>query len=86
MKRLRPSLVRFTAPRGRYEIGRLDLAVVDGLDDRRIGHERSEPFHHVEREGRAAVTRLVVEPTIGVEANRGERDGPGAHQQGIGIR
>ena len=85
MKRLRPSFVRVHRPRGGYEIGRLDLAVVDGLDDRRIRHEWPERLHHVEREGRPAVARLVIETPVRVEADGGECDSPGAHQQGIGI-
>ena len=74
------------AAAGRLEIGRLDLAVVDRLDDDRVGDQGPERLHQVERERRPAVARLVVEAAVGIEPDGRQGDRPGPDQQRIGER
>ena len=71
---------------GRDEAVGLHLAVVDHLDHGRVGQDRAERLHHVERERRPAEARPVVEAEIGIEADRREHGEPGARQQRIAER
>ena len=66
------------------EVLRLDLAVVDCLQHRRIRDDRAERLHQVEGERRAAVAGSVVEAAVDVEADGAECHGEGPCQHGVG--
>ena len=55
-------------PRG-HEAVRLHLAVVDRLDHSRVGEDRPERLHHVERKRGTAEARMMVEAEIGIKAD-----------------
>ena len=68
------------------EIAGLDLAVVDRSNHHRVGQDRPERLHHVERQRRPAVARLVIKAAIRVEADRRQcrRQLPYQHRVGEG--
>src|SRR5690606_17848910 len=74
------------SPGRHHEIGWPHLAVVDGRDHARVRDQWSERFHHVERERRLPVPQLMVEASIRIEADRGQRDGPAPKQQRVSER
>src|SRR3546814_9185176 len=65
---LAPVLAQVDASRSADEIRRPNLAVVDRLNDRRISQQWPEWFHHVERQRRTPIARLVIKASIRIRS------------------
>src|SRR5690606_15364071 len=61
-------------------------AVIYRRDHARVGDQWSEGLHHVERERRLSVPKLMIEAAIRIEANSCQRDGPIAYEKHVGKR